>query len=192
MIHGRFGAVERLNLKYALTPLPCQSHGDKYFKINGFVCHFVLVILFVTIWCKNNKLIIYLSNRLIMYPFILSISYSSHSFRYQSNNLIFHTTLIYIPKVYWSGFCSNVLLPTRGKKKIEKKKKKKKKKSGIIVIFLQNIRTINSFSVYLDSGNTDGWNYCRIHFQIYTSVLKVCSLFRYQWCNSLILCNSYP
>jgi hypothetical protein len=26
IIHGEFGAIKRLNLKYVLTPLPCQSH----------------------------------------------------------------------------------------------------------------------------------------------------------------------
>jgi hypothetical protein len=43
IIHGEFGAIECLNLKYALTPLPCQSHRDKCFEIHVFfVCHFVL------------------------------------------------------------------------------------------------------------------------------------------------------
>jgi hypothetical protein len=43
VIHGEFGAIECLNLKYALTPLPCQSHEDKCFEIHVFfVCHFVL------------------------------------------------------------------------------------------------------------------------------------------------------
>jgi hypothetical protein len=43
VIHGEFGAIELLNLKYALTPLHCQSHRDKCFKIHVFfVCHFVL------------------------------------------------------------------------------------------------------------------------------------------------------
>jgi hypothetical protein len=42
VIHGEFGAIERLSLKYALTPLPCQSHRDKCFEIQVFfVCHFV-------------------------------------------------------------------------------------------------------------------------------------------------------
>jgi hypothetical protein len=32
-----------LNLKYALTLLPCQFHWDKCFEIHVlFVCHFVL------------------------------------------------------------------------------------------------------------------------------------------------------
>jgi hypothetical protein len=43
IIYGEFGAIERLSLKYALTPLPCQSHRDKWFEIHVFfVCHFVL------------------------------------------------------------------------------------------------------------------------------------------------------
>jgi hypothetical protein len=43
IIHGEFGAIEWLNLKYALTPLPCQSHRDKCFEIHVFfICHFVL------------------------------------------------------------------------------------------------------------------------------------------------------
>jgi len=29
--HGKFGAIERLNLLRALTPLLCQSHRDKCF-----------------------------------------------------------------------------------------------------------------------------------------------------------------
>jgi hypothetical protein len=43
IIHGEFGAIEWLNLKYALTLLPCQSHKDKCIEIHVlFVCHFVL------------------------------------------------------------------------------------------------------------------------------------------------------
>jgi hypothetical protein len=42
VIHGESGASERLNLKYALTPLHCQSNRDKCFEIHVFVCHFVL------------------------------------------------------------------------------------------------------------------------------------------------------
>jgi hypothetical protein len=44
VIHGEFGAIEQLNLKYALTPLPCQSHRDKCFENHVFfVFHFVLL-----------------------------------------------------------------------------------------------------------------------------------------------------
>jgi hypothetical protein len=43
IIHREFSTIEWLNLKYALTPLPCQSHRDKCFEIHVFfVCHFVL------------------------------------------------------------------------------------------------------------------------------------------------------
>jgi hypothetical protein len=43
VIRGEFNAIERLNLKYALTPLSCQSHRDKWFEIHVFfACHFVL------------------------------------------------------------------------------------------------------------------------------------------------------
>jgi hypothetical protein len=39
IIHGEFGALEWLNLKYALKPLPA-SLRDKCFKIHVFfVCH---------------------------------------------------------------------------------------------------------------------------------------------------------
>jgi hypothetical protein len=37
IIHGEFGAIERLNLKYALTPLLCQYHRDKCFEIHAFL-----------------------------------------------------------------------------------------------------------------------------------------------------------
>ena len=30
-IHGEFDAIEHLNLLYGLTPLLCQSHGNKCF-----------------------------------------------------------------------------------------------------------------------------------------------------------------
>jgi hypothetical protein len=44
IIHGEFGAIECLNLKYALTLLPCQSHWDKCFEIHFFfVWHIVLL-----------------------------------------------------------------------------------------------------------------------------------------------------
>jgi hypothetical protein len=43
VIYGEFGAIKCLNLKYALTPLLCQSHRDKCFEIHVFfICHFVL------------------------------------------------------------------------------------------------------------------------------------------------------
>jgi hypothetical protein len=43
VIHGEFGSIECLDLKYALTPLLCQSHRDKCFETHVFfVCHFVL------------------------------------------------------------------------------------------------------------------------------------------------------
>ena len=63
-IHGEFGAIERLNLLCALTPLLCPFHRDKCFEISCLLCIsfcFVIlyVILYVTIWCKDNKLIIY-------------------------------------------------------------------------------------------------------------------------------------
>ena len=48
--HGEFGAIERLNLLCALTPLLCQSHRDKYFEISCLVCiSFCFVNLYVTI-----------------------------------------------------------------------------------------------------------------------------------------------
>jgi len=60
--HGKFGAIERLNLLRALTPLLCQSHRDKYFW--NFMSSLYVILFcnfYVTIWCKDNKLIIYLS-----------------------------------------------------------------------------------------------------------------------------------
>ena len=60
--HGKFGAIERLNLLRALTPLLCQSHRDKCFW--NFMSSLYIVLFckfYVTIWCKDNKLIIYLS-----------------------------------------------------------------------------------------------------------------------------------
>ena len=59
--HGKFGAIERLNLLRALTPLLCQSHRDKCFL--NFMSSLYIVLFcnfYVTIWCKDNKLIIYL------------------------------------------------------------------------------------------------------------------------------------
>ena len=60
--HGKFGAIERLNLLRALTPLLCQSHRD---KCSWNLMSSLYIVLFckfyVTIWCKDNKLIIYLS-----------------------------------------------------------------------------------------------------------------------------------
>ena len=50
--------IERLNSLRALTPLLCQSHRDKCFW--NFMSS-LYVICFVTIWCKDNKLIFYLS-----------------------------------------------------------------------------------------------------------------------------------
>ena len=48
--HGKFGAIERLNLLRALTPLPCQSHRDKYLEISCLLCiSFCFIILYVTI-----------------------------------------------------------------------------------------------------------------------------------------------
>jgi len=42
-IHGEPGAIDRLNLKYALALLPYQFHEGKYSEIHVFlVCHFVL------------------------------------------------------------------------------------------------------------------------------------------------------
>ena len=50
----------------ALIPLLCQSHGDKCFEIPCLLCmSFRYIILFVTIWCKDNKLIIYLFIRAV-------------------------------------------------------------------------------------------------------------------------------
>ena len=60
--HGKFGAIERLNLLRALTPLLCQSHRDKCFW--NFMSSLYIVLFckfYVTVWCKDNKLIIYLS-----------------------------------------------------------------------------------------------------------------------------------
>ena len=62
--HGKFGAIERLNLLRALTPLLCQSHRDKCFW--NFMSSLYIVLFsnfYVTIWCKDNKLIIYLSKK---------------------------------------------------------------------------------------------------------------------------------
>ena len=56
-----FGAIERLNSLRALTPLLCQSHRDKCFW--NFMSSLYIVLFcnfYVTIWCKDNKLIIYL------------------------------------------------------------------------------------------------------------------------------------
>ena len=36
--HGNFGAIERLNLLCALTPLPWQSYRNKYFEISCLLC----------------------------------------------------------------------------------------------------------------------------------------------------------
>jgi len=48
--HGKFGAIERLNLLRALTPLLCQSHRDKYLEISCLLCiSFCFIILYVTI-----------------------------------------------------------------------------------------------------------------------------------------------
>jgi hypothetical protein len=47
VIHGEFGAMERLNLNYAPTPLSCQSHRDKCFEIHVFfVCHSVCNLVY--------------------------------------------------------------------------------------------------------------------------------------------------
>jgi hypothetical protein len=35
IIHGEFGTIEWLNLKYALTPLPCQYNRDKCFDFSS-------------------------------------------------------------------------------------------------------------------------------------------------------------
>jgi hypothetical protein len=35
IIHGEFGAIEFLNLKYAPAPLLCQSHRDKCFEMSS-------------------------------------------------------------------------------------------------------------------------------------------------------------
>ena len=59
-------ALRKLYLLRALTPLLCQSHGDKCFEISCLLCmSFCFVILYVTIWCKDNKLIIYLSKKTV-------------------------------------------------------------------------------------------------------------------------------
>jgi hypothetical protein len=48
IIHGEFGAIEYLNLKYALTPLSCQSHKDNVLKFMSSL----YVILFYNFVCN--------------------------------------------------------------------------------------------------------------------------------------------
>jgi hypothetical protein len=55
--HGEFGAIKRLNLKYALIPLPCSLRQTLWKSSFLYVIRFYS--LFVTIWCKDNKLIIF-------------------------------------------------------------------------------------------------------------------------------------
>ena len=66
--HGKFGAIKRLNLLRALTPLLCQSHRNKCFW--NFMSSLYIVLFckfYVTIWCKDNKLIIYLSIYIVLF-----------------------------------------------------------------------------------------------------------------------------
>lgn len=44
----------------ALTPPPCKSYRDKWVWTSHLFMSFCFIILIVTIWCKNKKLIIYL------------------------------------------------------------------------------------------------------------------------------------
>jgi len=61
--HGKFGAIEHLNLLPTLTPLFFQSHRDKCFEISCLLyMSFCFVILYVTIWCKDSTSIICLLN----------------------------------------------------------------------------------------------------------------------------------
>ena len=62
VIHGEFGAIKCLNSQYAPTPLPCQYYRGKWLEIHLFFV-FWFKVIFVTIWCKNNRQIIELSRR---------------------------------------------------------------------------------------------------------------------------------
>ena len=54
-IYGEFGAIERLTSLRALTPLLCQSHGDKYLGNHMSSLYVILLYnVFVTISCKDN------------------------------------------------------------------------------------------------------------------------------------------
>ena len=60
--HGEFGAIERLNLLRALTPLSWQSHRDKRLWNHMSSLYVILLYnLFVIIWYNDNKLIFDLS-----------------------------------------------------------------------------------------------------------------------------------
>ena len=67
--HGKFGAIERLNLLRALTPLPCQSHRDKYLEISCLLCmSFCTDVLFHLLGKKDRffsyqEKIIFISSR---------------------------------------------------------------------------------------------------------------------------------